>query len=236
LDRVDLKIYLGQPPVTARYNILRSCLQELTFKGIIAPDDETSLSVDCGTIIEQIVDRFADATCTYGKNSMATSVSSVPVHQQNKLEKYRNSRHRELVLSELLQRISAPPAVRDDFFDDASEEDCDESPEFAGEATHAAHGISPAGDSETVKMESSSSECSPKYEGSEGVLDAHWPHGKTALELELTAAQYLYVVASCCQVSTISWKSARAFPSLYYSHWIRLCSRTSAGGRCESCL
>ena len=36
-DRVDLQIFLGPPSLRARYYILRSCLEELSLKGLISP-------------------------------------------------------------------------------------------------------------------------------------------------------------------------------------------------------
>ena len=36
VDRVDLKIHIGLPILRARYEILRSCMDELIFRGIIA--------------------------------------------------------------------------------------------------------------------------------------------------------------------------------------------------------
>ena len=40
LDRADLKVYIGQPILEARYEIFRSCLLELVRVGIIEPSDD----------------------------------------------------------------------------------------------------------------------------------------------------------------------------------------------------
>jgi len=37
MDRVDLQVFLGPPPLAARYQIVHSCLTELMVKGIIRP-------------------------------------------------------------------------------------------------------------------------------------------------------------------------------------------------------
>ena len=42
VDRADLKQFIGLPPVVARYNILRSCLEELMRVGLISPPEQLS--------------------------------------------------------------------------------------------------------------------------------------------------------------------------------------------------
>ena len=48
VDRADIKAYVGPPTLQARYEILRSCLQELMHKGIL-----TSLQVQRALILVQ---------------------------------------------------------------------------------------------------------------------------------------------------------------------------------------
>lgn len=46
MDRVDMKVFLGPPPLRARYLILQSCLSELMDKRIIAPRCDFAASFD----------------------------------------------------------------------------------------------------------------------------------------------------------------------------------------------
>ena len=46
MDRVDMKVFLGPPPLRARYLILQSCLSELMDKRIIAPRSDFAASFD----------------------------------------------------------------------------------------------------------------------------------------------------------------------------------------------
>ncbi len=43
MDRADIKAYIGPPGLSARYDILRSCVRELAAKGVIAAAGEHEL-------------------------------------------------------------------------------------------------------------------------------------------------------------------------------------------------
>ncbi len=44
VDRADIKQFIGLPSVNARYEILRSCIQELILRGVVVPDAKVLIS------------------------------------------------------------------------------------------------------------------------------------------------------------------------------------------------
>jgi SpoVK/Ycf46/Vps4 family AAA+-type ATPase len=75
LDRLDLRVYLGPPSLQARYEILRSCMTELSVCGIVQPAEEMPPYSEDMLQCSRSSDEKKQANC--GEESECNSTSSM---------------------------------------------------------------------------------------------------------------------------------------------------------------